>query len=134
MGAQTEARLKQFLDRYKYFEDPTGENTPPYHYGTHYSSAMGVAGYMIRMEPFTQYFLKLQVCVCVCVCVCVVVGVCLCIIVSCIYVYVCTCECYAGIWKIAVPCRVTLHLHFDFIHVGGKALEYVQCIMPLHDC
>eukprot|EP00731_Ephydatia_muelleri_P004883 Em0002g1059a len=60
MGAQTEARLKQFLDRYKYFEDPTGENTPPYHYGTHYSSAMGVAGYMIRMEPFTQYFLKLQ--------------------------------------------------------------------------
>lgn len=61
MGAQTEARLKQFLDRYKYFEDPTGENTPPYHYGTHYSSAMGVAGYMIRMEPFTQYFLKLQV-------------------------------------------------------------------------
>eukprot|EP00731_Ephydatia_muelleri_P004875 Em0002g1051a len=60
MGAQTEARLTQFLDRYKYFEDPTGENTPPYHYGTHYSSAMGVAGYMIRMEPFTQYFLKLQ--------------------------------------------------------------------------
>ncbi|KAL5505258.1 hypothetical protein EMCRGX_G006660 [Ephydatia muelleri] len=32
MGAQTKARLKQFLDRYKYLEDPTGENTPPYHW------------------------------------------------------------------------------------------------------
>ena len=38
----------------------TGE-TPPYHYGTHYSSAMIVASYLVRMEPFTQHFLKLQV-------------------------------------------------------------------------
>ena len=50
------------------FDDPlpdivllTGENTPPYYYGTHYSSAMIVASYLIRMEPFSQYFLKLQV-------------------------------------------------------------------------
>lgn len=35
--------------------------TPPYHYGTHYSSAMIVASYLVRMEPFTQHFLKLQV-------------------------------------------------------------------------
>lgn len=34
--------------------------TPPYHYGTHYSSAMIVASYLLRMEPFTQHFLKLQ--------------------------------------------------------------------------
>lgn len=34
--------------------------TPPYHYGTHYSSAMIVASYLIRMEPFTQHFLRLQ--------------------------------------------------------------------------
>lgn len=34
--------------------------TPPYHYGTHYSSAMIVASYLLRMEPFTQTFLKLQ--------------------------------------------------------------------------
>ena len=33
-----------------------------YYYGTHYSSAMSVASYLIRMEPFTQYFIKLQVC------------------------------------------------------------------------
>lgn len=35
--------------------------TPPYHYGTHYSSAMIVASYLVRMEPFTQHFLSLQV-------------------------------------------------------------------------
>lgn len=38
--------------------------TPPYHYGTHYSSAMIVASYLVRMEPFTQHFLKLQVILC----------------------------------------------------------------------
>lgn len=36
--------------------------TPAYHYGTHYSSAMIVASYLVRMEPFTQIFLRLQVC------------------------------------------------------------------------
>lgn len=36
--------------------------TPAYYYGTHYSSAMIVASYMIRLEPFTQHFLRLQVC------------------------------------------------------------------------
>ena len=35
--------------------------TPAYHYGTHYSSAMIVASYLVRLEPFTQYFLRLQV-------------------------------------------------------------------------
>ena len=35
--------------------------TPAYHYGTHYSSAMIVASYLVRMEPFTQIFLRLQV-------------------------------------------------------------------------
>ena len=34
--------------------------TPAYHYGTHYSSAMIVASYLVRMEPFTQHFLSLQ--------------------------------------------------------------------------
>ena len=27
MGAQNPARLKRFMERYKYFEDPTGENS-----------------------------------------------------------------------------------------------------------
>lgn len=38
--------------------------TPAYHYGTHYSSAMIVASYLVRMEPFTQIFLRLQVKLC----------------------------------------------------------------------
>ncbi|XP_018654969.1 beige/beach protein-related [Schistosoma mansoni] len=59
MGAQTPDRLAQFQRRFKEWDDPTGE-TPPYHYGTHYSSAMIVASYLFRMEPFAQHFLKLQ--------------------------------------------------------------------------
>lgn len=59
MGAQTQDRLEQFKKRYKEWDDPHGE-TPPYHYGTFYSSAMIVASYLVRMEPFTQHFLRLQ--------------------------------------------------------------------------
>uniref|UniRef100_A0A4Y0BJI3 DUF4704 domain-containing protein n=1 Tax=Anopheles funestus TaxID=62324 RepID=A0A4Y0BJI3_ANOFN len=59
MGAQTKERLDQFLKRYQDWDDPQGD-TPPYHYGTHYSSAMIVCSYLIRLEPFTQHFLRLQ--------------------------------------------------------------------------
>ncbi|KAK3895111.1 hypothetical protein Pcinc_001157 [Petrolisthes cinctipes] len=59
MGAQTPDRLEQFAKRYREWDDPSGE-TPPYHYGTHYSSAMIVSSYLVRMEPFTQHFLRLQ--------------------------------------------------------------------------
>lgn len=59
MGAQSAERLEQFMKRYREWDDPTGE-TPPYMYGTHYSSAMIVVSYLVRLEPFTQQFLKLQ--------------------------------------------------------------------------
>lgn len=59
MGAQSPDRLHQFKKRFKEWDDPHGE-TPPYHYGTHYSSAMIVCSYLVRMEPFTQHFLRLQ--------------------------------------------------------------------------
>ncbi|KAL5107634.1 WD repeat and FYVE domain-containing protein 3 [Taenia crassiceps] len=59
MGAQTSGRLAQFQRRFREWDDPSGE-TPPYHYGTHYSSAMIVASYLVRMEPFSQHFIKLQ--------------------------------------------------------------------------
>ncbi|UYV62149.1 WDFY3 [Cordylochernes scorpioides] len=59
MGSQTPDRLEQFKKRFKEWDDPHGE-TPPYHYGTFYSSAMIVASYLVRMEPFTQHFLRLQ--------------------------------------------------------------------------
>lgn len=60
MGAQTAARLEQFRRRYEEWDDPHTDS-PPYHYGTHYSSAMIVSSYLVRMEPFTQHFLHLQV-------------------------------------------------------------------------
>ncbi|XP_040570676.1 WD repeat and FYVE domain-containing protein 3 isoform X2 [Lepeophtheirus salmonis] len=59
MGAQTDHRLEQFMRRYSEWEDPHTDS-PPYHYGTHYSSAMIVSSYMVRCEPFTQHFLHLQ--------------------------------------------------------------------------
>ncbi|CAF0758317.1 unnamed protein product [Rotaria sordida] len=59
MGAQTIDRLVQFQKRFVEWDDPTG-STPAYHYGTHYSSAMIVASYLVRTEPFTQVFLRLQ--------------------------------------------------------------------------
>lgn len=60
MGAQTPERLAQFLKRFREWDDPSGD-TPPYMFGTHYSSAMIVLSYLVRLEPFTQQFLKLQV-------------------------------------------------------------------------
>ena len=75
MGAQTAARLDQFkkrfmkrlvfniltlLSRFRDWDD-AGTDSPPYHYGTHYSSAMIVSSYLVRLEPFTQHFLHLQV-------------------------------------------------------------------------
>ncbi|PIK52861.1 putative WD repeat and FYVE domain-containing protein 3-like [Apostichopus japonicus] len=57
MGAQTEKRLLDFCKRYKEWEDA---EHPPYYYSTHYSSAMIVVSYLIRMEPFTHHFLRLQ--------------------------------------------------------------------------
>ncbi|KAB0793199.1 hypothetical protein PPYR_12819 [Photinus pyralis] len=59
MGAQSPDRLDQFKKRFKEWDDPHGE-TPPYHFGTHYSSAMIVCSYLVRLEPFTQHFLRLQ--------------------------------------------------------------------------
>ncbi|KAI8602080.1 hypothetical protein EDD21DRAFT_372860 [Dissophora ornata] len=59
MGAQTPDREKDFNDRYHTW-DGGDDRTPPFHYGTHYSSAMIVCSYLIRLEPFTQEYLKLQ--------------------------------------------------------------------------
>lgn len=39
------------------WDDP---DTPPFHYGSHYSAAGYVLYWLIRMEPFTTLFLNLQ--------------------------------------------------------------------------
>ncbi|CAK7567360.1 MAG: Beige protein-like 1 [Sporothrix epigloea] len=57
MGAQTPQRQADFAMRY----DTLAEmGQPPFHYGTHYSSAMVVSSYLIRLPPFVQSFLLLQ--------------------------------------------------------------------------
>ncbi|OUM69409.1 hypothetical protein PIROE2DRAFT_38298, partial [Piromyces sp. E2] len=58
MGAQDEERAKKIKERYDHWEDPEGK--PAFHYGTHYSSAMIVCTYLMRLEPFTDQYLKLQ--------------------------------------------------------------------------
>ncbi|CAI2171444.1 16368_t:CDS:10 [Funneliformis geosporum] len=60
MGAQTEERKKEFQTRYRSFDPTANATTPAFHYGTHYSSAMIVCSYLIRLEPFVQQYLKLQ--------------------------------------------------------------------------
>lgn len=62
MGAQTPERQREFRERYRAFEemgDGSGKS-PAFHYGTHYSSAMIVCSYLIRLQPFVQSYLLLQ--------------------------------------------------------------------------
>lgn len=59
MGAQHISRQMDFIERYKTFADMT-DHTPAFHYGTHYSSAMIVTSYLIRLQPFVQSYLLLQ--------------------------------------------------------------------------
>ncbi|KAF2857357.1 beach-domain-containing protein [Piedraia hortae CBS 480.64] len=60
MGCQTPSREAEFRDRYQQFADMGDENAPPFHYGTHYSSAMIVSSFLIRLPPFVQSYLLLQ--------------------------------------------------------------------------
>jgi hypothetical protein len=60
MGAQHNSRSADFIERYKTFADMGDHNTPAFHYGTHYSSAMIVTSYLIRLQPFVQSYLLLQ--------------------------------------------------------------------------
>lgn len=60
MGCQTPAREAEYKDRYKQFAEMGDENAPPFNYGTHYSSAMIVTSYLIRLQPFVQSYLLLQ--------------------------------------------------------------------------
>jgi hypothetical protein len=62
MGALSAERAQQFRDRYEaleanYFND---DETPPFHYGTHYSCAAYVLYYLMRLEPFSRLALSLQ--------------------------------------------------------------------------
>ncbi|KAK1164501.1 hypothetical protein AOXY_G14832 [Acipenser oxyrinchus oxyrinchus] len=60
MGAQTEERRAKFVQRYNEVENNDGDLSAQCHYCTHYSSAIIVASFLVRMEPFTTTFLSLQ--------------------------------------------------------------------------
>lgn len=60
MGCQTPARAAEFRDRYQQFAEMSDQNAPAFNYGTHYSSAMIVSSYLIRLQPFVQSYLLLQ--------------------------------------------------------------------------
>uniref|UniRef100_K7GBL2 WDFY family member 4 n=1 Tax=Pelodiscus sinensis TaxID=13735 RepID=K7GBL2_PELSI len=60
MGAQTLERKRKFVQRYHEVEKSEGDPSAQCHYCTHYSSAIIVTSYLVRMEPFTQTFCTLQ--------------------------------------------------------------------------
>ncbi|KAM9364693.1 WD repeat- and FYVE domain-containing protein 4 isoform 2-T2 [Pholidichthys leucotaenia] len=61
MGAQTEKRKQMFIERYEEVENNESEDmTVQCHYYTHYSSAIIVASFLVRMEPFSHTFQALQ--------------------------------------------------------------------------
>ena len=60
MGCQTPAREADYQDRYTQFAEMGDQDAPAFHYGTHYSSAMIVSSYLIRLQPFVQSYLLLQ--------------------------------------------------------------------------
>lgn len=57
MGAQTQGRVAGFVETYDALQE-IGQT--PFHYGTHYSSAMIVSSYLIRLPPFVQSYLLVQ--------------------------------------------------------------------------
>ncbi|XKL61309.1 hypothetical protein PGB90_008366 [Kerria lacca] len=57
IGALNPTRKAYFEDRYVTWDH---ESIPPFHYGTHYSTAAFVLNWLIRIEPFTTMFLALQ--------------------------------------------------------------------------
>lgn len=60
MGAQHDKRAQQFQERYEALKSLNDPNLPPFHYGTHYSLAMIVTSFLIRLEPYVQSYLLLQ--------------------------------------------------------------------------
>ncbi|KAK4887581.1 hypothetical protein RN001_003852 [Aquatica leii] len=57
IGALNPNRRAYFEERYSSWEH---ESIPPFHYGTHYSTAAFVLNWLIRIEPLTTMFLALQ--------------------------------------------------------------------------
>ncbi|XP_074542545.1 lipopolysaccharide-responsive and beige-like anchor protein isoform X3 [Halichoeres trimaculatus] len=57
IGALNPKRAAFFSDRYETWED---DQVPKFHYGTHYSTSSFTLMWLLRMEPFTTFFLNFQ--------------------------------------------------------------------------
>ncbi|XP_034441754.1 lipopolysaccharide-responsive and beige-like anchor protein isoform X7 [Hippoglossus hippoglossus] len=57
IGALNPKRAAFFSDRYESWED---DQVPKFHYGTHYSTSSFTMMWLLRMEPFTTFFLNFQ--------------------------------------------------------------------------
>ncbi|CAM9627335.1 unnamed protein product, partial [Phaeothamnion confervicola] len=63
MGALNPRREAEFRERFEVLQSMQGEDThapPPFHYGTHYSSAAIVTYYLIRLQPFAVKSVRMQ--------------------------------------------------------------------------
>ncbi|RCK60725.1 Beige 1 [Candida viswanathii] len=60
MGAQTTTRANKFKERFEALDSLNDRDAPAFHYGTHYSSAMIVTSFLIRLKPYVQSYLLLQ--------------------------------------------------------------------------
>uniref|UniRef100_A0A3B3BAU9 Neurobeachin n=1 Tax=Oryzias melastigma TaxID=30732 RepID=A0A3B3BAU9_ORYME len=57
IGALNPKRAAFFSDRYESWED---DQVPKFHYGTHYSTSSFTLMWLLRIEPFTTFFLNFQ--------------------------------------------------------------------------
>ncbi|XP_053242012.1 neurobeachin isoform X2 [Podarcis raffonei] len=55
IGALNPKRAVFYAERYETWED---DQTPPYHYNTHYSTSTCTLCWLVRIEPFTTFFLN----------------------------------------------------------------------------
>ena len=57
LGALNPSRRQFFAERYQNWDNA---HIPPFHYGTHYSTAAFTLNWLIRTEPFASIFLNMQ--------------------------------------------------------------------------
>jgi len=60
MGCQNEERKREFISRFEQLGELGDDGPAPFHFGTHYSSAITVTGYLMRLTPYTEAYLDLQ--------------------------------------------------------------------------
>lgn len=61
VGALNEERLNELRTKFEEIKSQnSGNEEPPFMYGTHYAGSVAVLNYLIRLEPITSLCIKLQ--------------------------------------------------------------------------